>query len=140
MTARYEVLSHTADTGIVAYGTTLEELFETAAFAMFDLMFGIGFLPGDDQVRIEMEVTARSVEDLLVDWLSLLLFEAETRDLALCSFEVEVLEDGRLVGRVRGLPSAEIELTGPPIKAVTYHDLSVERVPTGWSAQIVFDV
>ena len=138
MTGRYEVLAHTADTRIVAYGATLREVFETAAFAMFDLMFGSGDVVGTTTLHIE--VRASPVEDLLVDWLSTLLFEAETKDLALCSFEVEVLEEGRLVGRVGGVPSAGMELTGPPIKAVTYHDVSVTETLDGWSARVIFDV
>jgi len=138
MTSRYEVLSHTADTGIVVWGPTLREAFENAAFAMFDLMFGIGDLVGGD--RVQIEVAAPTVGELLVDWLSALLFEAETRDLALCSFEIETMEQGHLTGWGKGVPLAELELSGPPIKAVTYCDLMVEETPGGWSAQVVFDV
>ena len=42
----YTVLSHTADTGIVAYGGTLYELFENAAYGMFDLMYDLEALGG----------------------------------------------------------------------------------------------
>lgn len=138
MMPRYEVLSHTADTGIVVHGATLPEVFEGAAFAMFDLMFGIEDLEGGDPLRIQ--IVASTVEELLVDWLSLLLFEAETNDLAWCSFEVETLVGGRLAGRVSGVALAGLELAGPPIKAVTYHELAVAETPDGWSAQVVFDV
>ena len=101
MIPRYEVLSHTADTGVVVHGATIPEVFESAAFAMFDLMFGIGDLEGGEPIRIQ--IVALTVEDLLVDWLSTLLFEAETNDLALCSFEVETIDEGRLAGRVSGV-------------------------------------
>ena len=138
MTPDYEVLSHTADTAIIAYGPTKRELFENSAFAMFDLMFGIGGREGTDRVRIQ--VSAPTVEDLLVDWLSALLFEAETNDLALCSFDIDGFDEDSLTGWAVGLPLADVELSGPPIKAVTYHELTVEQTPTGWSAQIVFDV
>jgi SHS2 domain-containing protein len=138
MMPRYEVLSHTADTGIIVHGATLRELFENAAFAMFDLMFGIGGLEGKD--RVQIEVMAPSVEDLMVEWLSTLLFEAETGDLALGSFEIETLDTRRLAGWAIGIPSADLELSGPPIKAVTYHELSIDKTPGGYSARIVFDV
>jgi SHS2 domain-containing protein len=138
MPPRYEVLSHTADTGIVAYGATLEEVFETAAFAMFDLMFGIAGRDGAES--IDVEVAATTMEELLVDWLSDLLFEAETRDLAFCRFEIETIGDGRVKGRASGIPSAELELVGPPIKAVTYHGLAIEGLPKRLSARVVFDV
>ena len=138
MTPRYEVLSHTADTGFVAYGATLVELFENAAFAMFDLVFGIGNLVGAE--RVPVEVAASTVEDLLVDWLGTLLFEADTRDLAFCSFGIDRLGKERLAGWAVGIPSANLELSGPPIKAITYHGLSVEEVSGGYSATIVLDV
>jgi len=138
MTSRYEVLSHTADTAILAHGATLEEVFENTAFAMFDLMFGIGDLVGEDPVQVEVEAT--TTEELLVDWLSTLLFEAETKDLALCSFEIESIGNGRAAGSATGVPLARVELSGPPIKAVTYHDLAIEKRPGGWSARVVFDV
>ena len=138
MTPRYEVLSHTADTGILAHGATLDEVFETAAFAMFDLMYGIAGRDGAESV--DVEVAATTIEELLVDWLSDLLFEAETRDLAFCRFEVEAVGDGRMKGRANGIPSADLELVGPPIKAVTYYELAIEEFSEGLSARVVFDV
>lgn len=135
---RYEVLSHTADTAILVHGTTLEEILENAAFAMFDLMFGIVDLVGEDRVQVEVEAT--TTEDLLVDWLSTLLFEAETRDLALCSFGIDTLGDRRLSGWAMGVPVASVELIGSPVKAITYHDLVVAQRARGWSARVLFDV
>jgi len=138
MVPRYQVLSHTADTGVITYGATLAEVFENAAFAMFDLMFGIGELAAEERIRIEVE--APTLEDLLVDWLSTLLFEAETRELALCLFEIEDLEESRLSAWVGGLASAARELTGPPVKAVTYHGLLIGETPGGYEARVIFDV
>jgi SHS2 domain-containing protein len=120
------------------HGATLLEVFENSAFAMFDLMFGIGDLVGER--RIQVEVEAATVEELLVDWLSTLLFEAETNDLVFCSFSLESISDGRAVGSATGVPLAGVELAGPPVKAVTYHDLAIRERPGGWSARIVFDV
>jgi SHS2 domain-containing protein len=137
MARRYDILSHTADTGIVAYGATLAEVFENAAFAMFDLMFD--FPTENDSVSVQIEVTAANPEDLLVDWLSTLLYEAESKEVAFRSFEVGVSEE-QLWGRAGGLASDRLELIGPPVKAVTYHDLVVEKTTGGWRAQVIFDV
>ena len=43
---RYEVLAHTADTGILAHGASLAEAFENAAFGMFDLVFDLSGVTG----------------------------------------------------------------------------------------------
>ena len=138
MAGRYEVLSHTADTGIVAYGATLAEVFETAARAMFELMFQLE--ADDEPASIRVEATAASLEDLLVEWLSTLLFEAESNDLALFSIAVDHIDKRRVSGSATGRPADHLELIGPPVKAITYHDLVVETTPAGWRAQIVFDV
>jgi SHS2 domain-containing protein len=138
MPPRYEVLSHTADSAVLVRGATVIELFENAAFAMFDLMYGITGRNGAESV--EVEVAAATIEELLVDWLSDLLFEAETRDLAFCAFTIETIGDWRVKGRASGIPLADIELVGPPIKAVTYHGLALEEHPDGWSVPVVFDV
>lgn len=138
MGLRYEVMSHTADTGILAHGASPREVFENAAFAMFDLMYGIEDVPGKERVVIEVEAT--TMEELLVDWLSTLLSEAEINDLAFCSFGIEVLIEGRLIGWASGESTVHMDLAGPPIKAVTYHELAIDRSSDGWSARVVFDV
>jgi SHS2 domain-containing protein len=38
------------------------------------------------------------------------------------------------------VPTKDVELTGPPIKAVTYHQLQVAETDEGWSATVYFDV
>ena len=135
---RYEVLAHTADTGILAHGASLAETFENAAFGMFDLVFDLSEVTGVEECRVEVEAETR--EELLVAWLSVLLAEAEIRGLALARFAVEGPAGGRLRGTGWGGPSAGLELRGPPVKAVTYHDLAVDQVPGGWQARVIFDV
>jgi SHS2 domain-containing protein len=105
---------------------------------MFDLMFGPGEGVGGEPFRID--VHAPTLEDLLVDWLSTLLYEAESRDLALRSFGIDDVDEHHLSGWAQGVPTDRMELIGPPVKAVTYHDLVVEKTSTGWRTLVVFDV
>ena len=44
---RYEQFPHTADIGVRVFGHDLKELFENAAFAMFDLLADLEGLKGD---------------------------------------------------------------------------------------------
>jgi SHS2 domain-containing protein len=135
---RYEPLDHTADTGIVAFGVTANELFENAGWGMFDLMFD---LTGVDPIRdVPVMAAGDSLDELLVNWLSELLYHAETLDLAFCYFTVDRLEEGGVQGSAGGVPAASLGLRGPPIKAVTYHDLAVVENPDTWWARIIFDV
>ena len=135
---RYEVLAHTADTGIVASGAGLAEAFENAAFGMFDLVFDLSGVLAIEECRVE--VGAESLGELLVAWLSALLAEAEIRNLAFSRFVVEEPAARSLRGTAWGGPSSGLELRGPPVKAVTYHDLAVEQEPGGWRVRVIFDV
>jgi SHS2 domain-containing protein len=135
---RYRILPHTADIGIAAGGATLEEAFANAAFGMFDLMFDLSAVEEAAECRVEAE--GDTPGELLVAWLSALLAEAEIRGLAFDRFRVEEIGGGRLRGWAVGASSGALELRGPPVKAVTYHDLAVEEVPGGWEARVIFDV
>ena len=69
---RYEFLHHIADAKFRAFGSTMEEAFENAALAMFNIMIDTsGYEP--EQVR-DFELTAQDTRRLLVDWLSELLY------------------------------------------------------------------
>jgi SHS2 domain-containing protein len=137
--AGYEVLSHTADTGIQATADSLGSLIEVLSTGMFELMADCDRTGPSREVSITVE--ASSVEDLVVDTLSELLYESEIEDLVFCHFHVDV-EPETLTARVRasGTPVASAEPVGPPVKAVTYHDLMVNRDSGGWHGRVYFDV
>lgn len=135
---RYRVIAHTADTGIVARGSTLAEAFENAAYGMFDLMFDLRRVEAGAECVVEAQ--AETSDELLVAWLSALLAEAEIREVAFSRFSVAEVGEGLVRGTAAGAPTAGLELRGPPVKAVTFHDLAVERVRRGWEARVIFDV
>jgi SHS2 domain-containing protein len=90
---------------------------------------------------IEIQVESPTVEDLAVDTLSALLYDSEVEDLFLCAFEVIMAPDAfALTIRAGGVPTGRVEAIGPPIKAVTYHNLVVEKRDHGWYARVFFDV
>ncbi|HPT74861.1 MAG TPA: archease, partial [Methanomassiliicoccaceae archaeon] len=65
---RYEVLEHTADLMVKAYGRTLKECFENAAFAMMDQIVDASSADLSDEVSITVEGT--DLEELLYNFLS----------------------------------------------------------------------
>lgn len=133
---RYEEIDHTADVGIRAHGTTLEELFANAAEGMFSLIADLSKVRavGEVEVRTSAEDTAR----LMVQWLSELLFVHETQRLLFREFDVTI-DGGSLRGRARGeridKRRHELKLA---VKAVTYHRLKVD--PAEGVAEIIFDI
>lgn len=141
---RFEIIEHTADKGIRAYGGSLAEVFESSAEAMFFLII--------DTSRAEVggsrdvAVTGFDTEELLANWLRELLFLYETEQLAFCGFRVQDVsgqEEGtwRLKARCDYAADADkIERKASPVKAVTYHGLKIEESETAWTASVIFDV
>ena len=72
----YELIDHTADIGLKVNGTTLFDLFENAALGMFHIIGG-KVKSQDSAVlekSIEVKKTVDAFEELLVSWLSELLY------------------------------------------------------------------
>jgi SHS2 domain-containing protein len=134
----YTVLSHTADTGIEATADTFPELLRDLAAGMFGLMGSPE--PGATDRLVEVGVESASHEDLVVDVLSELLYHSEVEDLFLCWFEVRATGPSSVHVTASGVANAGVELTGAPIKAVTYHDVAVSETEEGWYGRVYFDV
>ena len=135
---RFEVLSHTADKGIQAFGSSMEELFENAARGMFSLMADLDKYSPVETRTFELE--SPDPASLLRTWLAELLYEFEVDRVLFVDFDVEI-EGDRLRGMARGLPfDPSIEWLGSSVKAVTYHGLYVRQTGQRWEAQVIFDV
>jgi SHS2 domain-containing protein len=159
---RFEVRDHAADKAATAYGATLNEVFEAAACAMFELMFDLAAVPADE--GREMELEASYGEELLMKWLGELLFLFETEHVVFSRFAARVAcpRDGadtcrrtegfgeapgphwRLQAVAQGSRYSErMGRRGAVVKAVTYHNLALRppESPGGdWAAEMVFDV
>lgn len=137
----YEFFEHTADIGVTVRGATLPRLFENASTALFDLLGARRFVR--PRRRLPVRVEGSSLDDLLVRWLTELLYLHETRGWLFFSCAVDRLDRKRFRagGSVRGEPiDPARHFLGREVKAVTYHQLRLERVRRLWRVQIVFDV
>ena len=137
---RYRVIDHTADIGIAAYGKDLKELFRNAAFGMFDLMVELKGVGVDKKVVIKLK--APDKEELLVSWLSeLLYYFAGPSKILLKDFMIKRLEEKTIEAEVSGeqldLSRHRIKME---IKGVTYHQLKIERLGSQWQCRVIFDV
>jgi len=138
----FRYLEHTADVKFRACGHSLEELFGNAALAMFNAMTDTSKVECLGSWSLEME--AESLDTLLYEWLSELLYLSDV-ELALFSvFEVklEKSDDGwRLDARIKG---EEIDLDRhvfeTEVKAVTLHQFEVWNEDDLWTAQVILDV
>lgn len=134
----YEVIEHTADVGIIAYGRTLEELFANAAAGM------LRFLIDPAEVRRlqhrSVRVDADDREGLLVAWLNELLVVLNADGFIPAAFDVHEMSERHLVADVAGEPvDAARHRFRLDVKAATYHQLQIARNDV-WRARVIFDV
>ena len=130
----FEEIAHTADWSVRVWAPDLVALLQQAAEAAQQLM-GIT-LDGAGRQWIEWSLTAKDEEGLLVALLSEQLYILEQERLAIVQMDVRV-DTGELTAKVEVAPVLEQQ---KEIKAVTYHQLKIQRTPTGLSTVVTFDV
>ena len=132
----YEILEHTADVGLRAWGPSLEGCFSQATWGLAEII-GIA-APGRGE-RVSIEVTAADPGGLLVDWLNEVLYLHDSRDALLTGVEVDSVEPELARGTVT-LAARDRPVEGTQVKAVTYHRLSVVRAGDRFVAEVYLDV
>lgn len=135
----YELIDHTADVGVKACGDTLAEAFEEAAKAMFDIITDKSEIENVGQYTIELK--ADDLEQLLVDWLSELLFLNSANNLVFGFFKIDLDEknsslSAKIFGEKYDISKHKV---GTEIKAVTYHMLEVKKKKP-YYIKILFDI
>jgi SHS2 domain-containing protein len=133
----YEVLEHTADVGVRATGATVEEAFAQATRGLAEI---IGAWRPNEGEPVAIEVEADDLGALLVDWLSEILYLHDARDAVIAGLDVARVADGRASGTVALASRGDRVLEGTQVKAVTYHQLAVEKCGDEWVATVFFDV
>lgn len=123
----FELLEHTADLGIRAWGSSLPEAFEQAARALAHVMGVRVRGPGSRRV---VRLSAGDAAGLLVALLNELLFIHEAQGEGFVAVDVIALSEDTLVAEVEVAPEPERPI-GVPVKAATYHQVAVERRPDG---------
>ena len=140
-----EYLDHPADVKFRVHGRTIEEAFEYAARAMFGVVIDPDTAATIEPVRtIEIDLSADDCKDLLYDFLSELLYLFEVEEVVFARFDVEQIE------QVGGGYHLRAHVSGEPIdrgrhrfevgvKAVTFHDMAIEKTGEGYTVQVLVD-
>lgn len=136
----FELIDHTADIGLRAYGIDLSQVFANAARGMFSLITDVELVK--ESLYRDVEVTAPDKEILLVGWLNELIFLFDTELILFRRFYIRSQTDTELKARCYGekIDKSRHELKRG-IKAATYHMLKIEQENSyDYRAQVLFDI
>jgi len=139
MSAGFRIIPHTSEVGLELSAWDWASFYRTAADGLLALY---GLKPGRQGTsKVSRSFAADTPEDLLVAWLTELIFLIGTEKLV--PARIDVLKAGAQTLRVEIF--ADLRAPGGPapqreIKAVTYHGLKVAATPEGLRARIILDV
>ncbi len=139
MKRAFEILDHTADIGIVAYGTDAKELFSNAALALFSLITEIEGI--QEKLHLDLELGSEDRDSLLVDWLNELIYCFDSKHVLFKRFDIDSLTHSALKATCYGEdfdPNKHKVKTG--VKAATYHMLRLDVDGSGYRAQVILDI
>jgi SHS2 domain-containing protein len=140
MEVGYQIFEHPADVGIEARGKTLSQAFEESAKGMFSIVTDNSKI--ESKIIKEFELKAESFEELLVDFLSRLLYYNGAESLVFGSFDLR-LDEEKLELKVIA-KGEEYRLNkhhyGDEIKGVTYYKLQIERHKNYTKIRVLFDI
>ena len=143
MQKRYDFLEHTADAYVAAYGKNLEEAFENAALATFEVMTDVNKVK--PLVEDNVEVEAQDEYALLYNWLEELLVRFEVTNNLFSRFKISIIEKVlhglRLKAKIWGDsfdPNKHVQRVG--VKAVTYHKMEIVKKPEAVTVKFILDI
>lgn len=139
----FKVLEHTADEYLMAYGANLEEAFESAALAMFEVMTDTETVEPKEEEPIEVE--AEDEASLLYAWLEMLLIKFDAEGKLYSKFKVsriEVKGEGfSLKATVWGEPyDPDKHPSRTGVKAITYYRMEIVKEKKGATVKFVLDI
>jgi len=131
---KYEILEHLADLKIRSYGKEMAEVFSNMLAGMSK---SCRSELTKEKVNREIKIESPDRESLLVNFLSEALSLADINKEVYLKVKFNQLKDNYLEVKLEGykIKSKELE-----IKAVTWHDLKIEKKDNLLEATVLFDI
>ena len=138
----HELFEHKADIGIRGFGDSYEEAFAECARGLFEVMASVNDIEPKETEKMELE--AQDLEELLVIFLNHLLYLRDVKEMFYSKFNLYITndhEEWQLKGDAFGEKiNREKHKVKGEVKAVTYHQLKVEKKGKEFMAQCIVDI
>ena len=138
---KYEYFDVTADIGFKTYGNDLNEAFENAGLAIFNIISDTSNV--DSSIVKSFEITSEDEVSLLYDYLEELLFYHEVDFMLFCDFDVEIKRMGDAFNLKAKIKGESIDWNKherkTEIKAITFHMMDVKKT-SHYELQAIVDL
>ena len=139
---KYKFFEHTADVMFEAYGRSLNEVFENAALAVFDVQCNLRKVK--NKLKKKIRLKNDNAEDLLFDFLEELIYLKDAKYLLFGKFDVKIKE-------IKGEFFLECIAYGEEInpdkhelktdvKAITLHEFFLKKTKNEWRCRVLLDI
>ena len=133
----YEELEHTADIRLRFRTPDLESLFSEAVEALMTIMYHD---PRPGPVRREVRLEAADTEDMLVDFLSEVLFLSEVESEVYSNARVDISGSSLRATLTGELFDPERHRAGTEVKGISRSGFQIVKEDEGYLLDIIFDV
>ncbi len=135
----YSLFSHTADLGILIRGNSFKELFRHAGMALMEQL--VDNKAPETGNRIEISVSGNDPADLMVKWLSEILYLFEGEGLVVTGIYINSINRNKISANLTAMEyDTRHHEYLREIKAVTYHQIEVKEKRGLWTAKVIFDL
>lgn len=134
----YEYFDVTADIGFKAYGESMNEAFENAGLAIFNIISDTSNI--EPVKEISFKIRSEDEISLLYDYLEELLFYHEIEFMLFSEFHVEIDDNLQLKATIKGEAiDWNKHERKTEIKAITFHKMDVKKTNI-WQLQAIVDL
>lgn len=135
----YRILEHPSDIGIEANGQTLKDALEYVARGLVSIIVDPSTVEPIEQRYIRL--AANDLEQLLVKWLSEILYLYDGNDFLVSDVSIEQLSNNSLEAILTGdILDERKHVLKLDVKAITYHQLEIEEREDGCRVKVFVDI
>lgn len=141
-TTGFRYLDHMTDVIVEAYGKTLEDAFTNSARGLVNAMFEISEVVPDTEIEIYAD--GYDLKSLLYNWLEKVILVMLIDNIVVSNLRVNISERNGIYS-IKGVAMGEhIDLEKHhykiEIKAVTYHEMTIEQDCKGVTIRFLLDL
>ena len=139
MNPTFEHFDHTADMGLRIRAATHAELLKPAGEALYAAIGDL--MAGESVDSIEFNLSGQDAAGLLRDYLTELLHLFECKHEMATAVDVLKFDDQALQATV-ALAGVDFDRSDlrREVKAITYHELSIDKIEGGYEATLIVDI